>query len=236
MASQTSALPDGSTLTKPAYTDSADIAVINTNMDKIVSNINAENQALANKTDYLFIDATSYAYDTKAGWDYAYGQIPDNFGGVVRINFNGGYYIVGTAYRQRSSWGSIIGHVNSNHIPFFYNVNSGTSTLDELALKSNIENIPKFITIEVASGATISYEARNNLRASLDCIGPARAIYIMRQSGNTGGIGIFKVASSAENFTITDNNNNGVLTFTNNMNATVYVYVTVYSGVLNPVT
>lgn len=40
MASQTSALPDGSTLTKPAYTDSADIAVINTNMDKIVSNIN----------------------------------------------------------------------------------------------------------------------------------------------------------------------------------------------------
>ena len=47
MASQTSALPDGSTLTKPAYTDSADIAVINTNMDKIVSNINAENQALS---------------------------------------------------------------------------------------------------------------------------------------------------------------------------------------------
>lgn len=50
MASQTSALPDGSTLTKPAYTDSADIAVINTNMDKIVSNINAENQALATLT------------------------------------------------------------------------------------------------------------------------------------------------------------------------------------------
>lgn len=46
MASQTSALPDGSTLTKPAYTDSADIAVINTNMDKIVSNINTENQAI----------------------------------------------------------------------------------------------------------------------------------------------------------------------------------------------
>lgn len=43
MASQTSALPDGSTLTKPAYTDSADIAVINSNMDKIVSNINTAN-------------------------------------------------------------------------------------------------------------------------------------------------------------------------------------------------
>ncbi len=43
MASTTSALPDGTKLTKPAYSDSADIAVLNTNMDNIANNINLIN-------------------------------------------------------------------------------------------------------------------------------------------------------------------------------------------------
>lgn len=64
MASQTSALPDGSTLTKPAYTDSADIAVINTNMDKIVSNINAENQAISTLNSKFTIKNKTFNVNT----------------------------------------------------------------------------------------------------------------------------------------------------------------------------
>lgn len=66
MASQTSALPDGSTLTKPAYTDSADIAVINTNMDKIVSNINAENQAIETLNSKKTIKVIDFSFTNVA--------------------------------------------------------------------------------------------------------------------------------------------------------------------------
>ena len=52
MATTTSALPDGTKLTKPAYTDSADIAVINTNMDNIANNINSLNSNIENKLTY----------------------------------------------------------------------------------------------------------------------------------------------------------------------------------------
>lgn len=79
MASQTSALPDGSTLTKPAYTDSADIAVINTNMDKIVSNINAENQALANKVNPIYNAPT------------------ETFNGDLDTLTTPGWYVLGTS-------------------------------------------------------------------------------------------------------------------------------------------
>lgn len=96
------------------------------------------NALSSNKTNYLLIDATSYAYDTKEGWDYVYGQMPDTFGGFVKVNFQDGYIVVGTAYKQNSFWGSIIGHLNSNHFPFFYNVHSGTSTLDGVTLNSKI--------------------------------------------------------------------------------------------------
>lgn len=76
MASQTSALPDGSTLTKPAYTDSADIAVINTNMDKIVSNINAENQAIST------LNSNISGFKLK--------NVAPNASGVLELNFTRG--------------------------------------------------------------------------------------------------------------------------------------------------
>ena len=88
MASQTSALPDGSTLTKPAYTDSADIAVINTNMDKIVSNINAENQAISTINQVLTSDwtgASAYKEQIEAS-SYPVLQI---FGKVRSLSFQG---------------------------------------------------------------------------------------------------------------------------------------------------
>jgi len=69
MATTTSALPDGTKLTKPAYTDSADIAVINTNMDNIANNINSLN---SNINQFTGVPTDTYNGDLNSlltpGW------------------------------------------------------------------------------------------------------------------------------------------------------------------------
>jgi hypothetical protein len=125
------------------------------------SNVEADadgiaNSLYANKANYLFIDATSYTHNSKSGWDFVYGKIPDGYNGILKINFDGGYNNVCTVYRQSSNWGSIIGHENSNHIPFFYNVQAGTSTLDELALNSEIPTIAQGTKIAYGSNTIAS--------------------------------------------------------------------------------
>lgn len=61
MATTTAALPDGTKLTMPAYTDSADIAVINTNMDNIANNINLLNSNKVDKNSRVIIDRNESA-------------------------------------------------------------------------------------------------------------------------------------------------------------------------------
>ena len=101
----------------------------------------------------------------------------------MKINFDGGYNTVCTVYRQSSNWGSIIGHENSNHIPFFYNVQAGTSTLDELALNS------KTIKQIIKTGTTDQY-AQYNLNISMATVvglfvrSPARGIAVRNNLSN----------------------------------------------------
>lgn len=195
---------------------------------KIASTNQALSQYTSSDGTLKYIKTGNVREINESGRYYMNGNVqnlPDNTAHYVDVYV---YSTAGGGYKH------IVACRNSDGALFTCKCSAGVWTdWEQLALNSKITNIPKFITIEVDSGATISYEARSHLRARFDCIGVARAAYILRQSGSAGGIGIFKVASSSDSFTITDNN--GVLTFTNNTNAIVYVYVTAYSGTLNPV-
>ena len=77
------------------------------------------------------------SHNDKTSWDSAYSQLSNGYHGLVRINFSG-YLVIAVAVKENANWGSIIANENSNHAPFFYSVNSGTSTLDTFALKSDV--------------------------------------------------------------------------------------------------
>ena len=82
----------------------------------------------------LVINATSYDYSDKAGWDYAYSQLGTSYNGVVYLQFNNNYMLTCIAMRQSESWGSILGIMNDNKLPYYYTVRSGpTSKLVQLA-------------------------------------------------------------------------------------------------------
>ena len=140
MASQTSALPDGSTLTKPAYTDSADIAVINTNMDKIVSNINAENQALSNQNPKRGALSASQIVNDTSIMDFEPGTYQNALGNSIMPYLPTGYGTLdvadsGVAYK------AFIYTSTANDI--YYRICHKTESSwyggwQQLALKSNI--------------------------------------------------------------------------------------------------
>lgn len=153
MASQTSALPDGSTLTKPAYTDSADIAVINTNMDKIVSNINAENQALS-KVNGKFIDLGNISGSNRE--DFAKNMcVAFRAKNIlttpcpVRVAWTGNNNFVGVM-DSTANWTKF--NISTNDYAIFgnYQVSSGTITdLEQLALKSDALLTPTLILEQI---------------------------------------------------------------------------------------
>ena len=156
MASQTSALPDGSTLTKPAYTDSADIAVINTNMDKIVSNINAENQALSNKFNANTSIMTSLS-DLKQ-WFITNGT------GAVRVNNS-----VGVLLSGRSRQGVVYGFKTSDeYIIFAFEDSNGdlysgyiTTATDDIVFQAITDTKTIFVQLnnQTINGSTSTMES-----------------------------------------------------------------------------
>lgn len=167
MASQTSALPDGSTLTKPAYTDSADIAVINTNMDKIVSNINAENQALlkdvfALKTGTDIPRNTDFNTLTTPG-NYRVRSYSDSATMTnIPIARAGTLYVKNGMLESGANYIQQIYATFDNNIYIRYSENKGStwSAWDQLALKSNVGNV---VDLGTVTSFDITNRVANNI-------------------------------------------------------------------------
>jgi len=136
MASQTAKLPDGSTLTKPAYTDSADIAVINTNMDKIVSNINAENQALSTLNSNIESMAKTVTFVRTSATTHDI-TVPSN---------SAHFLIIDTSAGSRFLYARVL------------SASAGSLTIDEIAKGSDVtvSKSTNTLTITLGGSATIT--------------------------------------------------------------------------------
>ena len=147
MATQTTSLPDGSTLTKPEYTDPADIAEINSNMDKIVNNINKGNTDVVQLSDGLAIVANGNTHAAISSGQFVYVR---NHG-----TLSDGLYKASTAISANGALST------SNLTP------DGSGGLNALkgdidALNSKIKSFTKTVTIPDTGEVDINISAETN--------------------------------------------------------------------------
>lgn len=142
MATTTSALPDGTKLTKPAYTDSADIAVINTNMDNIANNINSLNSNIGNLS---FVNINSEQSNLNNVPMNGYGRI--NLAASLSPNGSANYYDYYSSGTSSHRYLQVVG----NGMMWFKTYNSGSWSEWKNELNRNIED--RFWTFAIYTGA-----------------------------------------------------------------------------------
>lgn len=209
MASQTSALPDGSTLTKPAYTDSADIAVINTNMDKIVSNINAENQALS-KFQAQVLSGSSVDLDTFYGESYngfyyittGVSNAPVDYSGLIVVARGAASYQIciganGNLYFRRrvgnppawNDWANLGGQSSGTVTQNASQIASGDFHIDTVKIRGTLYIVSGYIKVTTA--------IPNNTRIASVLPWPNTEVFASVVSSN-GKTGRFKLTTNGE--------------------------------------
>lgn len=192
-------------LVKPAYTEAADIAVVNGDMDKIDAALTAQSNGyalIANGNTHVQIAQGQYVYVRN------HSSLSEGlYRATSTIQANG---TLSTSNLTRDSAGEL------NYIQ------NEISTLN-----SKISILPKFDAYLIAANSNIALTITGNCVITAIGPGAARNMYIARASGTSLGISELSASTSAS-FTYSVTNN--TVTFTNTSAANVTLYVTIYSG------
>jgi len=77
--------------------------------------------------------SSSQSINDKALWDEVFGEIPNEYYGLIKIYFKSSYSVTAMANKASANWGSILAIANGDYNPYFYTYANGTTTLHKLA-------------------------------------------------------------------------------------------------------